>query len=137
MLKYTIQGDPRTKKNHMMIAGSGARCPTCGKHHKQWIRQGAAHDKFKESALWFLRPAPAKPIDYPINIKCLFYMGTHGIVDQLNLSAAIDDLLVDAKIIKDDNSRIVVSHDGTRVLYDKEHPRVEIYITEVSDAEFK
>lgn len=133
MLKYVIKGEPRTKKNYMMIAGSGARCPVCGKHHKQWIRQGAAHDKYKETAVWFLRPAPPKPIDYAVNVKCLFYMGTHGIVDQLNLSAAIDDLLVEVGILKDDNSRIVVSHDGTRVLYDKENPRVEIYITEAEE----
>ena len=29
-IKYTIQGDPRTKKNSLMIAGKGRRCPACG-----------------------------------------------------------------------------------------------------------
>ena len=29
MLKFTIKADPRTKKNSLMIAGSGKRCPRC------------------------------------------------------------------------------------------------------------
>ncbi len=130
-IKYIIRGDPRTKKNHQMIAGAGKRCPACGKHEKQWIRQGSAHDAFTESALWQLRPRPPKPIECAVNVKCLFYMQTRRKVDGLNLLAAIDDLLVDAEILKDDNSCIVVGHDGSRVLYDKNNPRVEITITRI------
>ena len=63
-----------------------------------------------------------------MHIKYLFYMQTRRKVDKLNLQAAADDLLVQANIIKDDNSAIVKSHDGSRVLYDKENPRTEIYI---------
>ena len=128
-LHYTIMGDPRTKKNHQMIAGSGKRCPVCSKPAKQWIRQGAAHDNFAELARWQLRPAPTQPIDYPVNVRCLFYMQTRRRVDGLNLLAAIDDLLVDCGILADDNSRIVMGHDGSRVLYDPDSPRVEITIT--------
>ena len=128
-IKYVISGDPRTKKNHQMIAGSGRRCPVCKKPEKQWIRQGKAHDSFAEAAAWQLRPRPRKPIECPVNVKCLFYMKTRRVVDSLNLQAAIDDLLVNCEILKDDNSRIVVAHDGSRVLYDPDNPRVEITIT--------
>lgn len=38
------------------------------------------------------------------------------------------DILVDAGILADDNARIVTGHDGSRVLYDKGNPRVEIVI---------
>lgn len=130
-IKYVILGDPRTKKNHQMIAGKGERCPICGKFKTQWIRQGKAHDKYAEKALWQLRPCPGNPIDYKVNVKCLFYMQTKREVDQLNLLATIDDLLVNAKILKNDNSKIVHSHDGSRVLYDKNNPRVEITITKI------
>lgn len=130
-IKYTIIGDPRTKKNHQMIAGSGRRCPVCKKHEKQWIRQGKAHDNFAEAAAWQLRPRPPRPIECPVNVKCLFYMKTQRVVDSLNLLAAIDDLLVNCEILKDDNSRIVVAHDGSRVLYDPDNPRVEITITKM------
>lgn len=126
--KYIINGDPRTKKNSLMIAGTGTKCPRCGKHARQFVRQSKAHDDYAKAAAWQLRPKPEKPIDYPVNIRCLFYMKTRRKVDGLNLCATVDDLLVKYGILADDNSRIVVSHDGTRVLYDKENPRVEIYI---------
>ena len=130
-VKYVIDGDPRTKKNHQMIAGAGKRCPVCRKPEKQWVRQGKAHDEWKERALWQLRPRPAHPIGCEVNIKCLFFMQTRRRVDSLNLLAAIDDLLVEAGIIGDDNSKIVVAHDGSRVLYDKDNPRTEITISRV------
>ena len=118
-----------------MIAGSGKRCKECGKFEKQWIRQGHAHDEYAELAKWQLRPIPPRPIECMVNVKCLFYMKTRRVVDQLNLSATIDDLLVEMKILKDDNSRIVVGHDGTRVLYDPINPRTEITITKIEAEE--
>jgi len=129
VLKYVIKGCPRTKKNSQMIAGAGKRCPVCHKFENQWIKQGKAHDEYAELAGWQLRPRPVNPIEWPINIKCLFYMDTNRIVDQLNLLACVDDLLVNNGIIKDDNSRIVKAHDGSRVLLDRDNPRTEIYIT--------
>ena len=130
-IKYTIQGDPRTKKNSLMIAGKGRRCPACGKLEKQWVRQSKAHDTFAEAAKWQLRPVPTEPISSLVNVRCLFYMKTRRIVDGLNLLATIDDLLVSAGILADDNSRIVAGHDGSRVLYDPINPRVEITITKL------
>lgn len=130
-IKYTIQGDPRTKKNSLMIAGKGRRCPACGKLEKQWVRQSKAHDAFAEAAKWQLRPVPTEPISSLVNVRCLFYMKTRRIVDGLNLLATIDDLLVSAGILADDNSRIVAGHDGSRVLYDPVNPRVEITITKL------
>ena len=130
-IKYTIQGDPRTKKNSLMIAGKGRRCPACGKLEKQWVRQSKAHDEFATAAKWQLRPVPMEPIDSLVNVRCLFYMKTRRIVDGLNLLATIDDLLVSAGILADDNSRIVAGHDGSRVLYDPINPRVEITITKL------
>lgn len=130
-IRYTIQGDPRTKKNSMMIAGKGRRCPVCKKFEKQWVRQGKAHSTYAEAARWQLRPSPPKPIDCPVNVRCLFYMKTRRIVDSLNLLATIDDLLVESGILADDNSRIVVGHDGSRVLHDPLNPRVEITITKI------
>ena len=128
-IKYVIKGDPRTKKNSLMIAGKGKRCPKCGKFEKQWVRQGKAHSDFAEAALWQLRPRPKSPIEARVNVKCLFYMKTRRRVDTLNLLASIDDILVGAGVLADDNSSIVVAHDGSRVLYDSVDPRTEITIT--------
>jgi Holliday junction resolvase RusA-like endonuclease len=56
-------------------------------------------------------------------------MPTRRKVDLTNLLEAIDDVMVKAGLLADDNADIVQSHDGSRVLYDKDRPRTEIYIT--------
>lgn len=66
----------------------------------------------------------------PVNVKCLFYMPTHRKCDLTNMLEAIDDIMVTAGLLADDNFTIVESHDGSRVLYDKENPRTEVYIQE-------
>lgn len=133
MIHYTIIGDPRTKKNHQKIVGTGRRCPCCGKPTKQWIQQGDAYMKYAELVAWQLHPVPDTPIDYPVNCCYLFYMATRRKVDGLNLEAALDDILVERGVLSDDNSRIVAGHDGTRVLYDQKNPRTEIYITKMEE----
>ena len=68
-------------------------------------------------------------IDRTVNVKATFYMSTHRIVDLVNLHEALLDVLVKHRVLDDDNSRIVVSMDGSRVDYDKENPRTEVEIT--------
>lgn len=125
----TIKGEPRTKKNSQIIAGSGRKCPECKKPEKQWIKQSDQHDAWAEAAAWQLQNKPREPIDFPVGCKYICYMATRRRVDGLNLYAAIDDLLVKNHILADDNSTIVIHHDGSRVYYDKDNPRVEIEIT--------
>ena len=62
----------------------------------------------------------------PVTVQALFYMPTRRRVDLTNRLEALDDTLVRAGLLADDNCRIIVSHDGSRVLYDKEHPRTEV-----------
>ena len=72
---------------------------------------------------------PKTAIDQPVNVQAVYYMPTRHRVDITNLLSATHDLLVDAGILEDDNSKIVVGVDGSRVLYDKFNPRVEIVIS--------
>lgn len=60
-------------------------------------------------------------------------MHTRRVVDLVGLLQAVDDVMVHYGTIKDDNSRIVAGHDGSRVIYDKERPRTEIEITRMED----
>lgn len=62
-------------------------------------------------------------------------MPTKRKCDLVNMLEAIDDVMVKAGLIEDDNYSIVVSHDGSRVLYDKNAPRTEIEITRLEDYE--
>jgi len=65
-------------------------------------------------------------------VQCVYYMKTRRKVDLPNLLNATDDILVKAGVVADDNCTIVATHDGSRVDYDKENPRVDITITKYS-----
>lgn len=60
-------------------------------------------------------------------------MKTKHRVDLTNLLAATCDILTDCGVIADDNYKIVVSHDGSRVDFDKSNPRVEIEIERIEE----
>lgn len=75
------------------------------------------------------------PIDYPVNIKCIFYRSTARVFDASNGISAIDDILVKYGILADDRFTIVAGHDGTRVRIDKRSPRVEITITRMKETD--
>lgn len=76
---------------------------------------------------------PNSPISARVNVRCVYYMKTARRVDLANLIEATTDILVKARVLEDDNSKIVSAHDGSRVDYDKQNPRVEIWIEEMED----
>lgn len=123
-LKYVIKLPPVSKKNSQQIL-------TNPKTKRPFIMPSKKYKEYEAQAGWFLRPRPPRPISCPVNVKCLFYMQTRRAVDLNNLLEAATDVMVHAGIIEDDNCRIVVSHDGSRVFYDKINPRTEIYITKL------
>lgn len=133
-LRFTIPGDPRTKKNSSRILYKGARCPVC-KKGTPFVKPSESYETYEAASLWQLRCRREKPIDQAVNVKCLYYMETQRAVDLNNLLEATCDILVKAHVLADDNSRIVAGHDGSRVLYDKGNPRVEITITAMGDAD--
>lgn len=96
---------------------------------KPFIAQSAAYKDYCMTAGYFLTPRPQSPVSTPCEVKCLFYLPARRKTDLTNLLEAIDDILVECGILADDNSSVIVSHDGSRVLYDKEKPRTEVTIT--------
>lgn len=128
-LKFTIYSEPRSKKNSQQIAINRAT-------GRPFVTQSAAYKEFCRECIKQMRMngfIPKKPIDYPVNIQYLFYKSTRRLCDGLNLSAAMDDILTEARVIDDDHRDIVAGHDGTRVYYDKGEPRVEVIITPMND----
>ena len=118
-MKITISINPVTKKNHgniVMIKGRPIMLPS-----KPYL-------EYEKKCKQYI-PTLEKPIDYPINLKCTYYMETRRRTDLNNLLQATTDILVKYKVLEDDNYNIVASFDGTRAYYDKENPRVEIEIT--------
>lgn len=125
-LTYTIPLQPVTKKNSQQILKT--------KDGRPFIVPSKAYTEYESKAGWYLKPRPIKPISEAVQVKCLFYMGSHRRVDLNNLLEAVTDMLVKHRILADDNSTIVASHDGSRVLYDKANPRTEIEIRQMEDA---
>lgn len=122
MITLTIPGIPVTKKNSQKIAVNR-------KTGKPFIRQSDRYSAYETAAGYFLPPRGwKKAIDYPVNVRCVYYMPDRRRVDLTNLLEATDDILVKYGVLKDDNCNIVFSHDGSRVLYDKKCPRVEVEI---------
>lgn len=124
MLKLVICGRPITKKN-------SSRIVTCGGYPR--LLPSKAYVHYQKDSLRQITGRDRVKIDQPINLKVLYYMPTRHRVDLVNLLEATCDILVDAGVLADDNSKIVVSHDGSRVLYDKDNPRTEIYIENIKE----
>ena len=116
-IKLTIKLPPVTKKNSMQIVGNGKR---------SMLIPSAQYRRYERDAGWFLKPLA---IAEPVNIRAIYFMPTRRKVDITNLESALMDVLVKHGVIADDNCRVVVSTDGSRVMYDKENPRTEVTIT--------
>ena len=117
-LKITIPLQPVTKKNSQRIV----RCWSYSK-----IMPSKRYVQYEKDCRYYLtRVEP--PIAEQCEVTCLFYMKTRRKVDLTNLLEAVDDVLVKYGILEDDNSKIITSHDGSRVLYDPKFPRTEITI---------
>ena len=126
-IEFTLKVKPRTKKNHGQLVTL--------KTGRQIMLPSKAYKEFEKESLMQLKtmtiPYTKNPIDYPVNLKCIFYKDRDYKADLAGYLQAIQDMLVKAEIIKDDNHKIIASTDGSRVKLDKENPRIEVDITSV------
>lgn len=118
-IEFVIPLPPVTKKNHSRIARRKDGTP--------FVMPSKQYKEYEAASAVFV--PKASTIDRTVNVKAVFYMPTHRIVDLVNLEGALLDILVKHRILDDDNSRIVASMDGSRVDYDKENPRTEVEIS--------
>lgn len=119
--------NPRTKKNSQQIMINH-------KTGKPFVMQSSKYMEYEKNAGWFLKKLP-KPINEPVNVKCVFYRETRIRCDLSNLLEAAMDILVEYGILADDNFNIITGFDGSRVYIDKENPRTEIMIETVENQE--
>lgn len=120
MIKFAIKIAPRTKKNSQRIVVVRGR---------PMIIPSKLYKDYEKDCKPYIPNIDT--IDYPVNLKCIYYMPTKRRVDLCNLLEATCDMLVFYNVLADDNSKIVYSHDGSKVLYDKNNPRTEIEIERV------
>ncbi len=122
MIKFTIPIAPRTKKNSQRIVVV---------RNRPMIIPSELYKQYEKDCKPFI--PKIETIDYPINLKCVYYMPTKRRVDLVNLLEATCDMLVHYGILQDDKSDIVYSHDGSYVSYDKNNPRTEIEVVKKWD----
>lgn len=120
-MHITIGIAPITKKNHQDIIYNK-------KTKRRMVIPSKQYREYEKACAEFIPQMPFNTFDCPVNVCCIFYMPTRRKVDLVNLEQAILDILVKYGVILDDNSNIVASMNGSKVLYDKEHPRTEIDI---------
>lgn len=120
-MKIVIPIQARSKKNSQQIFWNK-------KTGRPFVTQSKLYKEFEQECGLYLKRY-AMNIDYPINMKVVFFVNTKKKRDLTNFLEAIDDILTKNKVIKDDNRDIIASHDGSLILYDKENPRIEIEIT--------
>lgn len=124
MIRLVIPLNPVGKKNSMQILK--------GKGGRPFIAQSKRYKDYEKACLSYL-PQTGDPIRTPIELRCVFYRESRRVVDLANLLEAVQDILVSAGVIADDNRDIVASTDGSRVLYDKANPRTDITITDLRE----
>ena len=128
MIKFIIPLAPATKKNSQQIRYRNVKDKKTGRPKRTpYIAPSEAYKNYEAAALWFV--PKGKTINTPVNVKCLFYMPDRRKCDLTNLLEAIDDIMVTAGLLADDNYTVVESHDGSRVFYDKANPRTVVEIT--------
>jgi len=127
-LTFTIPIKPVTKKNHSNIVTL--------KTGRTILLPSKAYIAFEKEVCKFVKVEFGNkftPIDFPVNIQAIYYQDSNRRADLCNYHAALHDALVKAKLLLDDNFKIIVSTDGSRVLVDKNNPRVEVMITKLEE----
>ena len=125
-MEFTIPVKPRTKKNSQQLV-------TLKKTGRQILLPSKAYKEFEKEVVTFIENnfGNLEPIDIPINLSCVFYKDKNYKSDLAGYMQAIQDALVKAKLLLDDNSNIVHSMDGSRVELDRKNPRIEVKITKI------
>ena len=123
-MHLTLCGEPRTKKNSARILRTRSGAP--------FVAPSIAYVDYETDCLRQIK-RPSNPVSARVNVRCVYYMKTARRVDLANLIEATTDILVKARVLEDDNSKIIAAHDGSRVELDREKPRVEIEIEEMEE----
>ena len=126
-IKFTIPVIPRSKKNSSRIVY---------KRGKPIVIPSKLYENFEYECLMLIPEKYRVNINYPVNIKAIYYVKRNARVDKTNLESALMDMLVKARVIADDSAlkpAIVVGTDGSRVYHDDKNPRIEIEITSIKE----
>jgi len=107
---------------------TGKLVRTTSVNYKRWEKDAMKQLGLCSNGRFLNDNGRLKGIDFPVILKCYFYNYDKRCRDISNYYEGIQDLLVDAGILIDDNYKIIIGHDGSRMSVDKDNPRMEIWI---------
>ena len=119
MIRFTIYGAPRTLKNHGWRTKSGKQMPSHS--FAEWNKQAQMQLAVKRSGRDGLRMWTTE-----VNCRSLFFRDANT-GDAVGYYQALADALEEGLIVA--NDRLIVSWDGSRLLKDAAHPRIEVELT--------
>ena len=122
-INFIVNVNPRSKKNSQEIVFNR-------KTGKRMVIQNKRYTEFEKECKQYM-PKLDKPINYPINLQCKFYVCDARKRDIANYLEAIQDVLVKYKVLEDDNYNIVSSLNGCSMEIDRENSRIEISIDKI------
>ena len=140
----TIPVEARPKKNSPRILWKKADKPfqikfgkyvACEIGYRPMIIPSEGNEEFEAAVIPYLYEVKKTTgvINYPINVKAVYYRSSKHRIDLSNLHEALHDAMTKSGLILDDNRDIIAGHDGSRVYFDKFNPRIEITIEEMKD----
>lgn len=127
-VRILIPLKPYTKKNSQQIFYKNRTSINGNIKKIPFISPSEQYKQYEADCAIFIRPLE---IDAPVNVQAHYYMDTLKRVDLTNLNEALHDVLVKNHLLAEDNCRVIVATDGSRVFYDKENPRTEVLITRI------
>ena len=145
-IEFILPVNPRPKKNNPRILWKKSDKPfqiRIGKFliatlgYRPLIIPSERNEEFEKAVKPMFEQVKRETgiINFPINIKAIFYRETQHKIDLTNLNEALHDAMVNSGLLLDDNRDLIAGTDGSRVFYDKFNPRIEITITEMEDYE--
>lgn len=121
-MELVIMGQPRTKKNSSRIALV---------NNKRVLLPSKAYKAYERVAL--IQLARVQAVHGPISVMCRYFLQNRAHwPDLVGLLQATSDILQAADVIDDD--KYIVNYDGSMIAgLDKNNPRVEIIIHQITE----
>ena len=122
-MKFTIPVAPRTKKNSQSFVTL--------RTGRTLLLPSKTYREFEKNVVTWCKTNLFNftPYSSPVNMSCRFYMDKNYKSDLVGYLQAIQDALIKANVIEDDNHNIISTVDGSEVLLDRKNPRIEVTIT--------
>ncbi len=87
--------------------------------------------KYKEYCIVAGRYMEPLNINFPVNVKMVFYLPYRRKVSLIGLQRTLEEVMVDCNLLKTNDCNVIASTDGSRVRFDRKYPRTEIEITRI------